>query len=105
GGKKPETAEKQHQAGLLAVVGDKVVVVDLGMVTGEALTPEMLRSLGPARVKSVALKGLKAGYSDSAAGTVLHIYGELDLTATFPASCGTDNPGKAALIAKAVMRG
>lgn len=102
GKKEQATVEKEHRAGILAVVGDKLVVVDLGLISGEDLTLEKLQALGPAAVKSARLRGLTAQQAESATEAVLELHGAFEMTATFPVSFGADNPAQAAAIATAI---
>jgi hypothetical protein len=102
--KSAEPEKKQHRAGILAVAGGKLIILDLCNIAGEEFTLETLQPSSQPKPVSHLLRTLSAGYNETPAGTVLHLHGELSLAATFPPSCGDENRKKAVEIARAVTK-
>jgi len=102
GSKEPAAAVKEHRVGLLAVIGDSLFVVDFGTLAGEDLTLDTLKDRGKPKVKQARLRGLSVECTESDEAGELDLGGSLSLTATFPRSCGADNPSRAAEIATAI---
>ena len=102
GSKPPPGAEKEHRAGLLAVLGDKLYVVDLCALSGEELTLEKLKQAEQATVTNFRLRALQVETPESATAGALELRGAIEMHAVFPESCGEENPGKAVEIATAI---
>jgi len=95
-------APKEYRAGLLAILADKLFVVDLGGAPNGETTLANLKKMGPAKVKSCRLRALRVECTESAAECILVLRGDIELKARFSTSCGDDNPAKAVEIATAI---
>ena len=102
GGKSAPPPPKEYRGGLIAVMADKLLIVELGKVPNTNITLAALKEMGPPKVSSYRLRGLTVECSESDTEGVLELQGAIAMKAIFPASCSKDNPSRAGDIAMAI---
>jgi hypothetical protein len=100
-----DLAGTEHRAGIIALTDRELFVIDICMVVGEEFTLEKLLSEAQApTLKRAPLSALTAELTQGKGGPVLKIAGQFSYKITFPSSCGSDNPGRARQLARAIAR-